>query len=266
MPEQLLIHSLSEFSCLSLPILDTINATKICEIGSEHGGNTKVLGEWCEAHTACSVTCIDPGPSELFIEWVKNRDQFQHIKEISLTAIPSVGSQHAWFIDGDHNWYTVYHELELIHKNQQDEPTVLFIHDVGWPCGFRDFYYTPDNIPDEFRHNYSWSLGVTLDNRKTIQGGFRGCDSFAVALEEGGEKNGVMTAVKDFLKSYPDNYQMYVIPAIFGLCVLVSASHPQRNKIKKILSMYDKNSLLEKLERNRLANYLKVIEWQDMKK
>ncbi len=31
---------------------------------------------------------------------------------------------------------------------------VLILHDVGWPYGRRDLYYTPETIPEEFRQPY----------------------------------------------------------------------------------------------------------------
>ena len=62
-------------------------------------------------------------------------------------------------IDGDHNWYTVYNELQLLAEVARARPArrcrVLILHDVGWPYGRRDLYYAPEQIPEEFRQPYA---------------------------------------------------------------------------------------------------------------
>jgi hypothetical protein len=86
-------------------------------------------------------------------------------------------------IDGDHNWYTVYNELKTIAERDliKTEGTIFF-HDVCWPYGRRDMYYQPKQIPKEFTHPHAW------------QG------EFFAAVHEGGERNGVLNALEDFLK------------------------------------------------------------------
>ena len=55
-------------------------------------------------------------------------------------------------IDGDHNYFTVASELELIGARAAGPGMpLLLLHDVGWPLGRRDSYHAPDRIPDEHR-------------------------------------------------------------------------------------------------------------------
>ena len=64
----------------------------------------------------------------------------------------------AALIDGDHNWYTVYNELQLLAEVAREAGAplpVLIMHDVGWPYGRRDLYYAPEQIPEEFRQPYA---------------------------------------------------------------------------------------------------------------
>ena len=60
-------------------------------------------------------------------------------------------------------------------------------------------------------------------------GGFRGEGAFAYALEEGGERNGVLTAVEDFLAGR-DDLELRRIPAIFGVGVVFAARRALRRR------------------------------------
>lgn len=265
MNETLLIHSLGEFACLTLPVLDAVRARRVCEIGAEHGGNSTVLGGWLAQRDGRLVS-IDPAPGPAFLEWSRaHSGTVQHVPQTSLDAIEACGAQDAWFIDGDHNWYTVYHELRLIDQVQRrgGQPLLVFLHDIGWPWGRRDLYYAPARIPPAFLQPHSWDLGVTLDSRRAVEGGFRGCGAFAVAHVEGGPRNGVLTAVEDFAADHPDRFFWAHVPGVFGLGVLFDRAHPAADSIVTLLAPHHDNPLLARLERTRLANYLTVIEWQD---
>ena len=106
----------------------------------------------------------------------------------------------AALIDGDHNWYTVYHELGALTKVARDKGAplpVMILHDVPWPYGRRDLYDGPDTIPKEFRHPHA-QRGMSPHKKKLLQGGGlnSGLDN---AVEEGGERNGVMTGLEDWM-------------------------------------------------------------------
>lgn len=267
MTTNLLIHSMAEFHSITLPIMDAINAKVIAEIGSEHGGNSKLLYDWATIHEAMLLS-IDPKPSKEFYDWLGLTDnKVKHIEETSFAAIPACNEVDVWFVDGDHNWYTVYNELKLIRETalSQNHMPVIFLHDVSWPWARRDLYYAPDRIPQEFLHPFTWNEGVTLDNDFVVRGGFRSHGSFAIAKQAGGERNGVLTAVEDFLSDYSDEYCFGYVPAVFGLGVIFNVAHPQAEQIASIIKPFHCNSLLETLEFNRLRNYLAVIEWQDSK-
>ena len=72
----------------------------------------------------------------------------------SLDVLGGLSSVDLALIDGDHNWFTVSHELTLLDTaaRQSGVPLpVLVLHDVGWPYGGRDMYYAPERIPPQFR-------------------------------------------------------------------------------------------------------------------
>lgn len=265
MKRDLLIHSMTSFSAITLPILEAVQPSVIAEIGAEHGGNTRLLYEWLKQHNGKLIS-IDCNPSQTFLDWINGvNDVVKHIPQPSLDAISSTNNVDVWFIDGDHNWYTVYHELKLIRElnKKQNRNTLIFLHDVCWPWSRRDLYYSPDRIPENNRHPHTFEGGVTLDNPGIVKGGFQSLGAYAVALQEGGERNGVLTAVEDFIKEFTGEYCYAHIPAVFGLGVLFNLHHPQAQEIATLVTPFHNNQLLQLLEVNRLDNYLKVIELQD---
>jgi len=267
----LLIHSMAEFSSLILPCLDEAKVQHISEIGSEFGPMSKLLAARAE-EIGGSLTCIDPAPAADFAEWAEQQDVVNHVAKTSLTALEEQGSSlaaDAWLIDGDHNYYTVLHELKAIDAIQKEagKPLLAFAHDVSWPCARRDFYYAPEQIPPGWRHPHSFDHGVILGDDRVFEGrGLRGMGQFAIALSAGGPRNGVLTAIEDFLKEADSEERplFYVhVPAVLGLGVIFDASADWSKPIAEFLLPYHGNPLIARLEENRLRNWLEVIEWQD---
>ncbi|GAB2798396.1 hypothetical protein GCM10027040_26340 [Halomonas shantousis] len=261
----LLIHSLAEFKSITIPLLNIAKPHRVCEIGVEHAGNTQLIYEWAKNQDS-SILGIDPSPSKAFYEWHKGKeDKVSIILKNSLSALEEARDVDFWFVDGDHNWYTVYHELIAI-KNvsiKSNRKLLIALHDVSWPCARRDFYYDPTSIPEKFRHEYSWDLGVHLNSDNLVEGGFHGAGNFAIAKNLGGPKNGVLTAIEDFIKTDPESYCFAYIPGVFGLGILFEKSHEKAREIAEFLIPYHENELLKNLEKNRILNYLKVLEWQE---
>jgi hypothetical protein len=122
-------------------------------------------------------------------------------------------------IDGDHNWCTVFNELRLIHERALVRPGgFVFLHDVDWPYGRRDMYYQPGTIPVEFRHPFAQKGIVRGQSSLADVGGFN--SQLMNALAEGGPKNGVLSAIEDFLVRHPDDYRFFRIHYQYGLGVL----------------------------------------------
>ena len=127
-------------------------------------------------------------------------------------------------LDGDHNWYTVFNELRLIHERNLLRPGgFVFLHDVDWPYGRRDLYYQPDTIPAEFRHPHAQKGLVRGQAALAESSGFS--PHLMHALHEGGPRNGVMTAIEDFLAEHPAGYRFFWIRYQWGLGVLQRTSN-----------------------------------------
>ena len=266
---ELLIHSMSAFSDIILDALHIAEARNIVEIGTEFGGTSKLL-EGYAREAGGSLSCVDPSPKQSFTDWIAGSDIAHHVAMPSLEAFATLGPTDAWLVDGDHNWYTVYHELLGIDAASQRDgkPMLVFLHDVGWPCARRDQYCAPDRIPAEFRQPYSYDGGMVPGEPGLVPDtGFRGAGSFAAALNEGGPRNGVLTAIEDFLeRKLAEGRELGFaeVPGVFGLGVVFDLDAPWSGAMADLLAPFHCNSLLAALERNRIANYLRVIEYQDM--
>ena len=267
MPE-LLIHSMSEFSEIIIPSLAIAGATEIAEIGAEFGGMSAVLADYAAAEGG-RLSSVDPCPKAEFLNWVAGQPHVRHIAKPSLEAIEGLANVDAWTIDGDHNWYTVYNELKLIEaaSRRDGKPLLVFLHDIGWPSGRRDMYYAPDRIPAAFRHPYDYKGGALPGSPLLVPDrGFRGMGQFAWALFEGGPRNGVLTAVEDFIddvRGAGGNLAFAEVPAVFGLGILFDLDADWSAELSGFVIPWHENSLLRTLEENRLRNYLTVLDWQD---
>jgi Methyltransferase domain len=267
MPD-LLIHSMSEFGEIITGAMDLAGVRDVVEIGAEFGGMTTTLADRCRAWEGCLVS-VDPCPKPEFEAWAATRPDVHHVRALSLDAIPGLAAPDAWVIDGDHNWYTVYHELKAAEAVSRGaaRPFFAFLHDVEWPSGRRDMYYAPESIPAEFRHAYSYEGGAFPGHSALYSGrGFRGAGHFAWAKHEGGPRNGVLTAIEDFLAEADKAGNCYAyaqVPAVFGLGIIIPADAAWCEAVAQLLLPYHDNSLLRSLEQNRLVNYLTVLEGQD---
>jgi hypothetical protein len=131
------------------PVLTAIGARRVVEIGALRGETTvrmlEALGPEAELHVIDPVPEFDPAEHE---QAFPGRYVFHRAP--SLEVLPSLPVMDAALIDGDHNWYTVRNELQLLADVARKEGAplpVMIMHDVGWPYGRRDLYYAPERIP-----------------------------------------------------------------------------------------------------------------------
>lgn len=264
----LLIHSMSEFSDLIIGSLERAKARRIVEIGAEFGGTSQLLARYVTEMNG-DLTSIDPAPKTAFTAWAAKTPRVTHLPAPSLEVIGDLSDVDAWVIDGDHNYFTVFHELEAIDRvcKRDGKPLLAFLHDVSWPTGRRDMYYAPERIPAEFCHPHEYGAGTMLDRADLVPGkGFRGGSDWAMANHAGGPRNGVLTAVEDFIAAALEANRPLAfahVPAVFGLGVLFDVDAPWSASVAELVAPFHQNRLLAAVEHNRLRNYLKVIEWQD---
>lgn len=237
------------WSPLMRPIIEKINAHYIVEVGSATGVNTKSILEYCRDHDA-HMTAIDPFPAFNVDEYKKEfGDKFEMCSELSLNALPHLNDYDVIMIDGDHNWYTVYHELKVIEKNFKDKKfPLVFLHDVGWPYARRDGYYNPDDIPEKFRQPYK-QAGMRRGQKHLIENGGLNTDLYN-AVEPNTPKNGVLTAVEDFVKESNSEFYLEVVNpnAFHGLGILYPKNEEMKKIVKNVIKSTDFTYSMEKIK------------------
>lgn len=258
-----MLHSLAEFRELIVSCLQASGARSVVEIGSEEGTFSRELVAWAEGADA-RVHCVDPAPAPSLVDLAAGSPRLNLVLQRSLDALGHLEPCDAYLVDGDHNYYTVHQELLAISSRAGGGAgfPLVFLHDVGWPAGRRDMYYSPDAIPPRELHEHAYEKGTVPWRSDLVEGGFRGEGKFAWALAEGGPRNGVLTAVEDFLGDRPD-LGFVTVPCIFGLGVVYERAAPYASDVAAILGRYDDDVLLRRLEHNRLRLYLRVLEAQD---
>jgi hypothetical protein len=260
----LLLHSLSEFRALLLRCFEAAEARALVEIGSETGGFTRELLAFARERGG-SLTSVEPLPAAEIVELDRADDAFRLVRGLSPAALAGIDAADGWIVDGDHNFWTVERELEaaLALADRTGRPPLIVLHDVGWPCARRDFYYDPSALPPEAVHPHTFTRGIVPgDDGVRDLGGLRGEGELAVALHEGGERNGVLTAIEAVMDRRGD-LVLAVIPAVYGVGVLYPAAAPWADAVAALVAPYDGLGLLDRLESNRLDLYLRVLELQD---
>lgn len=192
-----------------------MNYRRVCEIGAQHGVNTEKLLTLPGLELTIVDPCIDDDLHERYAEDVRVTVH----QGRSLEVLPRLSTPFdCVLIDGDHNWYTVYHELEALHRRGLiASPGTIFLHDVCWPYAHRDLYYDPSTIPLEYRH--LWERSGVVRGQSSLDPSGMNAD-LCHAAHEGGALNGVWTAVQDFLEEYGDEYRCFRFRQEFGLAVL----------------------------------------------
>lgn len=237
---------------LLLACLDAVSARSVAEVGAYAGDLTELLLLWAE-RAGASVVAIDPSPQPELEQLERERAELALIRETSFTAFEHIELPDVLVLDGDHNWYTVTEELNRISKRSQQKGAdlpLLLLHDVCWPHGRRDDYFDPEQVPAEHRQPITPEGGLYPGIETTREGGL---PYHNPAAREGGPRNGVLTAIEDFVAGR-DDLELAVIPAFFGLGIAWRRKAPYADEIARIVEPWAGNPLLARLERNRVLH------------
>lgn len=209
-----------------VPALKKRKWTRICEIGSSYGLSTDRLAALLGVNITVIDPCLDCDLKEKYADNLRVTVK----KGTSLDELPRLDdSFECILIDGDHNWYTVYHELKVIYERNLLEPGgIMFFHDVEWPYGRRDLYYQPELIPDEYRHPCEKS-GIVRGKSKLSAGAYN--SQYWNATREGGARNGVLTAIEDFLRDHVSEYRFFRVRGEYGLGMLYRRNHKLKDDL-----------------------------------
>ena len=184
------------------------------------------------------------------------------LKESAFNSLPNLKDIGAIFIDDDPNWYTTYSELNLI-KSYSHFPLV-FICNNKYPHNRRDSYYDPNNIPSEYKNDYCNYLPVEyFENGEVKYAKIE--DGLYHAINSNTPKNGVLTAIEDFLNEN-GSFKFLEINSLEGISLIYEDSTISYFRIKNIFdekfdSNYNMHEISDKLiENNILLNHISKIE------
>jgi hypothetical protein len=241
--------TLLPFAGIVLRVLDAVGAKSVAEVGADRGDFTAELLRWAEGSGA-KITAIDPEPAAELAELSSRHRELNLIRESSPEALQDAPLADAIILDGDHNYWTLSEELRLIdERSDGSELPLLLLHDLGWPHSRRDTYYDPERVPEEHRQPIARDAMVAPGESGTVAAGV----GFEwVAQREGGPRNGVLTAVEDFMETR-GGLRLAFVPSFFGLGVLWPESAPWAEAVVEIIEPWDRNPMLERLEEMRLA-------------
>ena len=239
-----------------IPCLEASGATSVIEVGAGSGGLTRELLDWAAGHGA-TVTAIDPSPTDGLLELAGHEPELELVQKTSHEALPELPQADAFVLDGDHNYYTLSRELELISERAGAEPLpLLVLHDVGWPHARRDTYYAPDRIPEEHRQVYAEN--VSLD--PAVSGIAPGGIPFRwAALKEGGPGNGILTAIEDFIEGR-DELEFAKVPVFWGVGVIWDRRAPGADALATTIAPWRENTLLQRLEEHRISHLVELCQ------
>jgi hypothetical protein len=245
-------------------LCDIVQARAIVEVGLRAGLQSERLLEYCRDHgTECHL--IDPVPPwnlEGLQALLAGNGHFH--QAISLDALPGLVAD-LYLLDGDHNWYTVHRELEIIRETAASAGRsfpIVCLHDVAWPYGRRDLYYEPRRIPTSDRQPYA-RRGMRIGHSELLpSGGFN--HRHDNALREGGPRNGVLTAVEDFLAETDEALRFTTVPVFHGLGVIWSPEALGEERTRRLEELLELpphwRELMELVERARLDAVVELRE------
>ncbi len=234
---------------LMLRCFEAVEARSVVEVGAYAGDLTRVLVSWA-AESGATVIAIDPSPQDGLVALSAEHEGLELVRQTSLDALPRIDLPDVLIIDGDHNYYTVTEELRLIRDRAPgSELPLLLFHDVSWPHARRDDYFDPEQIPADHRHPVAGKgRGIFPGDPGTRADGLPYPRS---AAREGGEGNGVLTAVEDFTAA-DEQLRLAVVPAFFGFGAVWHAQAAWAAELERILEPWDGDPLLRALEENRV--------------
>lgn len=223
--------------------LDAAGAHSVTEVGAYEGELTRLLLDWARGGR---VVAIDPAPQPPLEKLAEEHANLELVRATSHAALEDIELTDAVILDGDHNYFTVAGELERVARAAGDGPLpVILLHDVGWPHARRDSYVDPSQLPAEAFPQPVVAGGGLFPGDPGIRPG--GLPLWHTAAREGGERNGVLTAVEDFIDGR-DGLRLAIIPSFFGLGILWETDAPYADALEELVGPWDRHPLLQRME------------------
>lgn len=241
------------FKLIIEPAASCLKPASVVKVGCASEDCAHDLLRLCEKNRA-TLHLIEKQPGLDVAELEKKHES--HLvfhQSLALNALPEIERMDMVLMDGDPNWYTVFNALKLIEKRVQGFPCVL-VASVGWPYGRRDCYLDPEVIPEAFRHPHK-QKGVVPGENDLAEAGGMFADRFH-AIYQNELKNGVLTAVEDFLRESEHKLLWVMVPWNHGLGLLYPEELGKTNPgfaalVGSLSASEPVAALIEELERDR---------------
>ncbi|WP_077010501.1 class I SAM-dependent methyltransferase [Saccharothrix sp. ALI-22-I] len=251
-----MLHSLSALREQFAIIFANRKIDTVVEVGVESGQVSSIYTEL----GASAVHCVDPFPSDELRATLAKNPLLHLVEGHSPAVLAELPIADLYVLDGDHNYAVVHAEVTWIMQNAPD--AVVVLNDVLWPCARRDLYYEPSPLTGDDKHESS-SDGPTVWHDELTPAGLVGLGAFTWAVQAGGERNGVLTAVEDAVtEAGAADWLLEVVPAVFGIGFLMRKAAPGTKKIMDQLRPFTSSKLLATMEGNRIALYTRVLQMQ----
>lgn len=242
------------------PLLCALKARHLLEIGADEGSHTRLLLDYCGAFNA-DLTVIEPSVKPVLKEIIGSSPRVSLFAQKSHEALPRINVPiDAVILEGDLNYYATYGDLTAIKElcRRQGIPfPVILVKNVSWPYARRDMYYYPEGLLPGARYDYDKS-GMTPWAPGLKEGMIN--YPFANAGHEGGAKNGVLTAVEDFIKDSKLDLRLFSLPLNNGMGIIYAANSKAEQFIKSNFILSPPLRLfLETFELSRLNDIIRRL-------
>ena len=208
------------------PLLAGLASRTIAEVGAGHG---RLTARILRAATRADMTihAIEPEPTAELLRLARTDPRVEVHATHGADALGRIGAVDLVLLDGDPNWSTTRAELDVVVARSREAGVpapVIVVHNVHWPFGRRDGYHAADRPAASLRRP-SAQAGLIPGRSRPADDGVRLVPF--VALDEGGERNGVLTAVDDFLADDRGRWELVDLPGYGGTAVLADTARLQ---------------------------------------
>ena len=207
------------FAIVVEPLVVALASPTIAEVGAGHGRlTTRILR--AATHGDLTIHAIDPSPAPALLELARTDPRVAVHATAGVEALGRIGAVDLVVLDGDPNWATTVAEIEVVVARSREAGVaapVIVVHNVHWPFGRRDGYHAAA-VPVAPLRRPAVAAGLTPGRSRPGDHGLRPVPF--VALDEGGARNGVMTAVEDFVAGDRARWDLVELPGFGGTAVL----------------------------------------------
>ena len=225
------------------PLIRALGPGRVMQVGAGDGELSLRLLDHCR-QSGCRADIIAPRPAPGLKEKLEPfAAEHAYFELLPLKAMQMAEHPDLVLFDDEPNWWTVTEALTLMRRLAAERggkfPVFLLRH-TGWPYARRDMYPKPEAVED--KHPFAYQ-GLGPDQPGLTEDGIDG--RYAHALHEGGPKNGVLTAIEDFIANAPIEIDFRALPFFNGIGVLAPQSRMTKELKAAIDGLASPESLIE---------------------